>query len=571
MTIQPFLPYSFTFYLMLCTSLIIGQEDSSMRGEKDLQEIIVAYEALEKGDSDGFSWPQLDETTLAKRKSNLLDLQTSLKVINENELSSSQRVNRDLLFLMIEDEINEIAYQSYLFPINSEGGFLTEILYTIRGKKIDTEASFNQYVQMIEDLPAYIKLREDHLRKGIITRKMMPKLIVENSMKNIKGILEAGPSASFYLDPVSGNREREETIGLLLKKLVFPAYDSLYDFLELEYLPEAPQKIGISEMENGREYYEQRVKFYTSFDISPKEVFDTGMSEVKRIRAEMEAIIKDLDFNGDFEAFLSFLRTDPQFYAQTAEELLKEAAWITKRMEGMLPSYFNTLPRMPLTVTPVPAALAPNYTAGRYSQGSYTNTKPGEYWVNTYDLPSRPLYSLPALSLHEGVPGHHTQIMLAAEMEDVPEFRQKMYLSAFGEGWALYTEYLGKEAGIYDTPYKEFGRLTYEMWRACRLVVDPGMHYFGWTRAEAVRFMAENTALSFREVNSEIDRYIGWPGQAVSYKMGELKIRELRKKAEFALAERFDIRAFHDLVLSQGSVPMATLEKMVEAFIMENK
>jgi len=265
------------------------------------------------------------------------------------------------------------------------------------------------------------------------------------------------------------------------------------------------------------------------------------------------------------------LRTDPQFYAKDGESLLKEAAWITKRMEGQLPKFFGKLPRMPLTVTPVPAAIAENYTAGRYSGGSYENQKPGQYWVNTTKLESRPLYVLPALSLHEGVPGHHTQIMLAKELDNVPNFRKSTYLSAYGEGWGLYAEYLGKEAGMYTTPYEKFGALVYEMWRACRLVVDPGMHYFGWTRQEAFDFMANNTALSIHEVNTEINRYIGWPGQAVSYKMGEIKIKELRAEAEKVLGDKFDIRAFHDVLLMNGSVPMMTLERIVEEWIMKQK
>jgi uncharacterized protein (DUF885 family) len=283
----------------------------------------------------------------------------------------------------------------------------------------------------------------------------------------------------------------------------------------------------------------------------------------------MEEIIKQLQFEGSFAEFLHFLRTDPQFYPKSGEALLHKAAWITKRIEGQLPYYFGKLPRMPLTVKPVPDALAPTYTTGRYSPGSYKNHKAGEYWVNTYKLESRPYYVLPSLSLHEGVPGHHLQIMLAAENEKIADFRKTFYLSAFGEGWGLYAEYLGKEAGIYETLYEEFGALTYEMWRACRLVVDPGMHYMGWTRDQALRFMMDNTALSEHEVTTEIDRYIGWPGQAVSYKIGELKIRELRKRAESALGKRFDIRLFHDKILENGSVPLFTLDRIVEEFIDE--
>jgi uncharacterized protein (DUF885 family) len=305
--------------------------------------------------------------------------------------------------------------------------------------------------------------------------------------------------------------------------------------------------------------------------MSPEEVFETGHSEVKRIRSEMMKIIKDVDFDGSFAQFVDFLRTDPQFYAESPESLLKEAAWLSKKAEEILPTYFTRLPRLPFTVNPVPAAIAPTYTGGRYSEGSFEQSKPGEYWVNTYKLESRPLYVLPALTLHEAVPGHHLQISLAQELKGLPDFRQSTYLSAYGEGWGLYSEFLGKEAGIYRTPYEDFGRLTYEMWRACRLVVDPGIHYFGWTREKAVKFLSENTALSLHEVNTEIDRYIGWPGQAVSYKIGELKIRELRKMAEKALGEEFDIKSFHDKILENGSVPLNTLQDIIEDYIANYK
>ena len=397
--------------------------------------------------------------------------------------------------------------------------------------------------------------------------KSSPKIVVNNCIKLIDGILETPVENLFFLNPVRGNKEKTVQITNIIKEKVLPAYQDFKSFLANDYLVKAPQKVGIAQIKDGKAFYEQRVRFFTTFDISPQAVFDIGQSEVKRIRIEMEQIISDLGFEGSFADFLAFLRTDSQFYPKSPEELLQRAAWITTEMQGKLPNYFSKIPRMPLTVKPVPAALAPNYTGGRYSPGSYENKKAGQYWVNTYKLASRPYYVLPALSLHEGVPGHHLQIMLAAEIENLSNFRQSTYLSAFGEGWGLYSEYLGKEAGMYRNPYEDFGRLTYEMWRACRLVVDPGMHYLGWTRTEAIDFMTNNTALSIHEVNTEIDRYIGWPGQAVSYKIGELKIRELRKKAETQLGEAFDIRAFHDKILENGSVTLATLEEIINDFI----
>ncbi|HFA50778.1 MAG TPA: DUF885 domain-containing protein, partial [Bacteroidetes bacterium] len=356
-----------------------------------------------------------------------------------------------------------------------------------------------------------------------------------------------------------------------IAEYVVPAYKKFSSFWKKEYIPNAQKEIGVSARPNGREYYENRVKFFTTLNRTPEEVYETGKKEVARIKKEMEAIIKETGFDGSFADFLHFLRTDEQFYAKTPEEILKEASYLAKKIDGQLPLYFRKLPRNSYGVQPVPAAIAPTYTSGRYSPGSLANGRAGNYWVNTTKLSSRPLYALPSLTLHEAVPGHHLQISLAQEMDDMPDFRRNTYLSAYGEGWALYCEYLGEEMGIYSSPYERFGKLTYEMWRACRLVVDPGIHVMGMGRQEAIDFMASNTALSIHECTTEIDRYIGWPGQAVSYKIGELKIRELRNIAEDKLGDKFDLRDFHDLVLSNGAVPLYVLEKMVLEWIDENK
>ncbi|MBC6995403.1 DUF885 domain-containing protein [Neolewinella lacunae] len=482
-------------------------------------------------------------------------------------LTGQQRINRDLLEHVLDDEIFQRDFGSHRFPLDSEGGFLAGVIYRFSGQRVGTEAEYERHLATLEELPAYFAAQIDAMRRGLAEGKTSPGLIVKNCGDQIRRVLEAPVEESIFVVPVKANATWAAGAAAITRRAVYPAYQQLLDFLEREYLPALPEAIGIRSITDGAAYYEQRVRFFTTDDVSPQIVFETGQREVRRIRQEMEAVIARTGFQGSFADFLHFLRTDEQFYAQSAEELLQRAAWITKRMEGLLPRYFNHLPRMPLTVEPVPAALAPNYTGGRYSPGSYGRRKAGAFWVNTYNLPSRPLYVLPALALHEGVPGHHTQMMLAAELAEQPRFRKQLYLSAFGEGWALYCEYLGKEAGIYETDYEEFGRLVYEMWRVCRLVVDPGMHYFGWSRERAVAFMAENTALSLHEVNTEIDRYIGWPGQAVSYKMGELKIRELRARAESRLGEKFDLAAFHDLVLANGAVTMATLETLVEEWM----
>lgn len=557
-------------YLFVAISLLIGCQSSAVVSSKktiSLQNIIERYEQQPEIPAD--SWADLSDETLQKQEVRLSNLLQDLNALPGDKLSVSDQINRDVLRLSLEDQLFQLDFQSHLFPLNAEGGFLTGILYRLQYYRIESEEDYQTYLSLLNNLPTYLNQRAEQMRRGQTLGKSSPKLVVRNCMELIEQLLEKDVSDLFFFQAVLGNAEREKEVENILVQKVMPAYQAFYLFLGEEYLIKAPESIGIAGIKDGDKFYEQRVRHFTTLDLTPQEIFKIGQNEVKRIRAEMEQIIKDLEFEGSFEDFIEFLRTDEQFYAETPEALLKEAAWITKRMEGKLPQYFSKFPRMPLTVMPVPASIAPTYTAGRYSSGSYDQHKAGQYWVNTYKLSSRPLYALPALSLHEGVPGHHTQIMLAAEMEDIPDFRRNTYFSAFGEGWALYTEYLGKEAGIYETPYEDFGRLVYEMWRACRLVVDPGMHYFGWTRQRAFDFMAENTALSLHEVNTEIDRYIGWPGQAISYKIGELKIKELRRRAEAELGSQFDIRAFHDFVLSNGAVPLVTLERLFDMWLIE--
>ena len=511
---------------------------------------------------NGLAWSLTDERSAAAEAGELRALRD--KIPGAGNLSAAGRLNRDLLLHVIDDEIFSREFGAWRFPLDAEGGFLAGIVYRILGQRVDDDEAMARYRKMVEQISPWFDGQIAAMRTGLTRGKTDPRLVVQNCIAQIDRQLATPVAESIFLRPVRGNAARTQVLSALVEQSTYPAYRRLRSFLAEEYLPGLRSGIGISEITGGKEFYRQRVRFFTTDDISPEEVFATGQTEVARIRAEMEAVIRKTGFAGSFADFIEFLRTDERFYPKSAEELLSRAAWITKRMEGKLPRYFNHLPRMPLTVSPVPDALAPNYTTGRYSPGNYHNRKAGAFWVNTYNLPSRPYYVLPALALHEGVPGHHTQMMLAAEMENVPAFRQNLYLSAFGEGWALYCEYLGKEAGIYETDYEEFGRLVYEMWRACRLVVDPGIHYFGWSREKAVDFLASNTALSLHEVNTEINRYIGWPGQAVSYKMGELKIRELRKMAEAELGDKFDLAAYHDLVLSNGAVTMRGLEGLVQ-------
>lgn len=557
--------YSTIFLFFFITGLF-AQEYSS------LEDIYAAKEEFNKQRSIDLrtDWPN----TQANLKADIQfhqNLVKQLNALNRDNFTAEEQINYDFIKLVLEDKLYLDQNGAHYMPLTSEGGFITGIYYNFSGKQLSNETKKENYFRKLESLPAYIQSKQTLLKEGLEKNITVPKIIAEKALSLFQGHLSSSPENSFILGPLKTMNEQDLEFSQrclkILTSQVYPAIKDFNTFLTNEYIPRTRTEIGVRNNVGGKEFYEQRVRYFTTLDMSPEEVFETGQKEVARIRAEMESIIKELEFEGSFADFLKFLRTDPQFYPKTAEELLRHAAWISKKAEEILPQYFGKLPRNPFTVNPVPKSIEANYTGGRYSPGSYENHRAGQYWVNTYNLPSRKNYLLPALTLHEAVPGHHLQGSLAQELENVPALRNSTYLSAFGEGWALYCEYLGNEAGIYVTPYEHFGRLSYEMWRACRLVVDPGMHYMGWDRKKALDFMASNTALSLHEVNTEIDRYIGWPGQAVSYKIGELKIRELRKRAENKLSDAFDIREFHDLVLAYGSIPLNTLDNIVENYI----
>lgn len=499
-----------------------------------------------------------------------------LQTINPADLEPSDRITYELFQFVLEDRIAEIEFEAYLVPLNAEGGWFTDFWLAAGNQRMDSEEACRNYLAQLAGFREWaeqnIRLMEAGLDKG----RTAPYDILRGREGIVDAlIVERADDSPFYhplerlpetIPTVIQDSLRAEGRRAILQSVV-PGYRDFRDFWTQRYLPGAARAPGISAQPGGRDYYEQRVRYFTTLPMTAEEVFETGQREVARIRAEMEAVIRETGFEGSFADFLHFLRTDSQFYAATPRDLLREASYFSKKIDGKLPAYFGKLPRNPYGVEPVPEVLAPTYTSGRYSPGSPEKNRAGFYWVNTFNLPARPLYALPALTLHEAVPGHHLQISLAQELASLPAFRRNTYLSAFGEGWALYCEWLGQEMGIYETPYEHFGRLTYEMWRACRLVVDPGLHVKGWTREQAIEFMVAHTALSLHECTTEIDRYIGWPGQAVSYKIGELKIRELRQRAEAALGSRFELRAFHDLLLSQGAVPLFVLEEMVMEWV----
>jgi uncharacterized protein (DUF885 family) len=499
-----------------------------------------------------------------------------LKAIDRSKLPPEEMVNYDIFQEQIENGIASFALGDYQMPFNADSGFHSGFARLAQDMPMRTVKDYENYISRLNQWPRHVREEIALMRIGIARGMTVARATLDGYDSTITAHIVDDPEKSVFWKPFAkfpstvpeGDRERLRQAG---RKAVMESavvgYREFRDFFRNEYLPHARTTLGASELPNGRAYYAQQIREYTTLDLTPEEIHKIGLSEVARISSEMDAVMKETGFKGDFPAFLVFLRTDPRFYAKTPEELLMRASWIAKRIDGKLPSLFKTLPRLPYTVEPVPADIAPKYTSGRYVGAPEGSTQPGIYWVNTYMLKSRPLYNLEALTLHEAVPGHHLQIALSRELTGLPNFRRFSYISAFGEGWGLYCEWLGLEAGIYSDPYSNFGRLTYEMWRACRLVVDTGIHSMGWTRKQAIDYLASHTALPLHEVETEVDRYISWPGQALSYKLGELKIKELRKRAESTLGPRFDLRAFHDVVLGSGAVPLKVLEANVDRWI----
>ena len=501
-----------------------------------------------------------------------------LENISDKKLSETHAISLELLKFELQETVDYFEYEMYLNPLLSDSGFHSSWNYMVRPVNSYEEAKW--YLKRLSAMPdvvdQYLPLLREGLEKGVSQPRVIFNGYESTYDMHIPKTVEAVDD-HYFLSPIKNlttyiTPAQKDSLWVLgrdvISQKVIPSFQRIKEFFETEYYPKTRTSIGVSETPNGAAYYQNRINYYTTLELTADDIHQKGLSEVARIRAQMEKIIEEVNFDGTFADFLHFLRTDEQFYAKTPEQLLMIARDMAKRADAQLPRFFKTLPRKPYGVAPVPDAIAPKYTGGRYVGTSKNSQEPGYYWVNTYDLPSRPLYTLPSLTVHEAVPGHHLQGSLNNELGDsIPQFRRNMYLSAYGEGWGLYTEFLAAEMGMYTTPYERFGQLTYEMWRACRLVVDTGIHAKGWTREQVVDYMASNTALSLHEVNTETDRYISWPGQALSYKIGEIKIRELRKNAEFNLGDKFDIREFHEVILEQGTVTLEILEKRVKEWV----
>lgn len=507
-------------------------------------------------------------------------IRAELDDISCQRLDRNGCINYRIFVKQMDNNLAAYETKSYLVPFTSDWGFYMELGRLPVDTEFDNSSDYHNYLNRLHQLPRLMDQYITLMRKGLALGITQPRVVLEGRDEPIKAqIVDKVTDSPFYApfeempESVSGGDKAKllATAERVISGDVIPAFRSLDEFFNKEYIPGARTSLGATDLPGGKRYYQAQIQLYATVDMSPEEIHNIGREQVARIRSEMEAIIREVEFEGDFAEFLEFLRTDPQFYAKTPKELLSHASYYAKKIDGRLPMLFGHLPRQPYGVAPVPDELAPFYTAGRYVSAPLPAHRGGYYWVNTYALESRPLYAIPALTLHEGAPGHHTQGALAQEQEGQPPFRRYDYISAYGEGWGLYSEKLGLEMDIYETPYEHFGRLTYEMWRACRLVIDTGIHAMGWTRKQALDFLASNTALSIHEVTTEIDRYISWPAQALSYKLGEYTIWQLRGQAERDLGDAFDIRAFHDFILSLGSVPLDVLTEETERWIAQQQ
>ena len=553
---------------------------SCERENEKLENIVQEYQKHNPYDFEDYPLGNFSEEYFRVEKEFAESLLQKLSNIDVDKLDENDNISYELLSFVLQDKVAYYDFERFLNPLLSDSGFHSSLVYNVRPMY-----SYNQvknYLNKLNAIPQYVDQYLPLLRKGLEKGVSQPLIIFEGYESTYNDHITKDFESNYFYSPFKQlpnditDTQRDSILFAAknaIEKSVVPQFIRIKNFFENEYYKKTRTSIGVSETPNGSEFYQNRINYYTTSELyTADEIHQIGLKEVARIKKEMIKIIDELNFSGSFEEFFEFLRNDQQFYAKTPGELLMYARDISKRADEQLPRFFKTLPRKPYGVAPVPDAIAPKYTGGRYVGTSKNSTDPGYYWVNTYDLNSRTLYTIPALTVHEAVPGHHLQSALNNELGDsIPRFRRNLYLSAYGEGWGLYTEFLADEMGIYTTPYEQFGKFTYEMWRACRLVIDTGIHSKGWSRDQAVEYMSNNTALSLHEVNTEIDRYISWPGQALSYKIGELKIRELRNKAKLELKEKFDIREFHERILEYGTVTLSTLERRINKYIEETK
>ena len=526
------------------------------------------YHQIEEGNGStapGDRLPSVTPEANLARAAKAEALLERLDALDQASFDASAKVDAAVFRTLLEHEIGDARFREWEMPFDSDSNFWS---YLAPRTGYTTVEEYERYIARMRDIPRYFDEHIANARAGLERGFSVPRVTLEGRDASIASSVVDDPERSPFWTAFAemperipaAEAERLKAEGrVAISEAVTPAYAELLTFFRDEYLPQTRTTLAAEKMPEGAAYYQQQIEQYTTLDLTAEQIHRIGLDEVARITAEMEKVKAEAGFEGTLAEFIVFLRTDPQFVADAPDELMGVSAYAAKRVDGVIADYFGFLPRHRFTIRPVPDAIAPFYTAGRGGLEACM--------MNTYDLPSRPLYNIPALTLHECIPGHSFQAGVALEQEEASRFRRQTYFSGFGEGWGLYVEHLGGEMGIYRTPYERFGKLSYEMWRAARLVIDTGIHHYGWTREQAIDYLASHTALSRHEVGTEVDRYISWPGQALAYKLGEMTIRRVRAKAEEALGERFDIRKFHDVVLSLGSVPLPVLERRIDAFI----
>ena len=494
--------------------------------------------------------------------------------IDFNKLNDENKLNYKLKEFSLNESINSKKFPTYYLRLNQRGGI--QSFYETGNRLVySSSQDYFDWLERLEEFTNHInislKINKEGLSKGITQPKMITKGVIEQIDAIIDSNIDTNPYMKVFLEADESILTKSEKKDLidnaknLIENKINPAYVELNKFLKNDYIVNSRNSIGIKDVPGGSEYYEDLAKHFTTTNLTPDEIHEIGLTEIKRIRSEMEAIIDQVNWDGDFNSFLNYLRTSPRFYYDNGEDLLDAYLIMSKTIDPLLPKLFTVFPRAPYGVIPIPAESAPFTTTAYYNSPS--PGRPGYFYANLYKPESRPKYEIPVLTVHEAVPGHHFQISIAQELENVPMFRKYQGITAFVEGWGLYSEELGEFIGLYDDPYDKFGQLTYDMWRAIRLVVDTGMHYKDWSRDDAVNLFIENSAKSILDINNEVDRYIAWPGQALAYKIGQLKILELRNKAEKILGDKYDIKEFHDEVLKRGSLPLDLLEYYIDEWI----
>ena len=547
--------------------------DSEWQRSIDENPLYASYMGDKSSNQD---WPDLSEKSLRIRQKKTRDVLEKIKNIDTEKLSEENKLNHRLFLYNYERSVRGQQFDSHLLVFGQRGGIQLEH-ETAESLGFMSRQDYLDWIARLEKLPNYIEQHITLAKLGIERNVTAPKILMERVARQIELQLVDEPTDSPFFnvfETIPANIEdrseiREKAIQVISEDVI-PAYHKFRDFFIDEYLPASRTTIGVSDLPNGKAWYENLARYHTSTELMPEEIHQIGLSEVKRIRTEMNKIIERVGWEGTFDEFLNFLRTDPQFYFETGEELLQAYLATSKKLDPKIVPLFKVLPRMPYGIKPIPIESAPDTTTAYYMRPSADGSRAGYYYVNLYKPEVRPKYEIEVLSVHEAVPGHHLQIALAMEIENIPNFRKYSGYTAYVEGWGLYSESLGYDMGLYQDPYSEFGALTYDMWRAVRLVVDTGMHYKGWSREQAIEFFKENAAKTEQDIINEVDRYLIMPGQALAYKIGQLKIMELKKKSKESLGEKYDIKEFHHVILGEGALPLDILEEKVDQYIENN-